>query len=293
MPADFTAPSGVQQDFLNIKAIDGFIVEAVIFQPQQVTPANTTIVIQVHGSGGNYAGDDSFIDGMLAEQGYAVLGINTRQHDENVNADNFFDIRKDIEAAVYTAKDMGFQQIVLNGHSLGNIQVQFYAATSWDPAIKGVLLTSMFANLPWKSRNILIKDEQNYHQLFQEAKQALAQGKITQTLPTEMGYLRGTTTPVTGQHFLTYRWDETSTASGIYWIKRIPLPILMMRGTNDPIILDFEPIELLGAATSEGSIVPSIKYVQIQGAGHSLSENQDAVVSGILSWLTGLGLQPK
>ena len=40
----------------------------------------------------------------LSARGYAALAISTRQHDERVNTDNFFDVRRDIEAAVVTAK---------------------------------------------------------------------------------------------------------------------------------------------------------------------------------------------
>jgi elongation factor G len=36
----------------------------------------------------------------LSPKGYAALSISTRQHDEHVNTDNFFDVRRDIEAAV-------------------------------------------------------------------------------------------------------------------------------------------------------------------------------------------------
>jgi len=35
-------------------------------------------------------------------------GISTRQHDTNLNTDNFFDVHKDIEAAVATAKALGY-----------------------------------------------------------------------------------------------------------------------------------------------------------------------------------------
>jgi pimeloyl-ACP methyl ester carboxylesterase len=36
---------------------------------------------------------------------------------------------------------LGYRSIVLQGHSLGTIQVAFYAATDWDPTIKAVILT--------------------------------------------------------------------------------------------------------------------------------------------------------
>ena len=75
-------------------------------------------------------------------RGYASLAINTRQHDDKINSDNFFDVRRDIEAALQVARALGYKKLVLQGHSLGNIQVQFYAATNWDRDIQAVILLS-------------------------------------------------------------------------------------------------------------------------------------------------------
>jgi pimeloyl-ACP methyl ester carboxylesterase len=75
-----------------------------------------------------------------------------------VNTDNFFEVHRDIEAAVATVRALGYRSILLQGHSLGTVQVEFYAATDWDPTIKAVILTGAFGRLPWKSRHILIQD---------------------------------------------------------------------------------------------------------------------------------------
>ena len=118
---------------------------------------------------------------------------------------NFFDVRKDIEAAVATAKALGYASIVLDGHSLGTIQVEYYAATNWDPAIKAVILTGPFGKLPWKSRNILIQNEDTYKKLGAAARGAVMTGRAADMLPMRMPYLGGRQTAVTAQHFLTYR----------------------------------------------------------------------------------------
>ena len=80
-----------------------------------------------------------------------MLAINTRQTGAAVNTDNFVEIRRDIEAAVYTARALGYKTLVLHGHSLGNIQVQYYAANNWEPDIKAVVLSGTFGNLPRES----------------------------------------------------------------------------------------------------------------------------------------------
>src|SRR5579885_18080 len=95
------AAAGTRLQFLAIDAIDGSRVDAVLWQPEATAPADTTLVLQVHGSGSNYAKPpNDFLGARLAAAGRAVLAINTRQHDERVATDNFYDVARDIDAAV-------------------------------------------------------------------------------------------------------------------------------------------------------------------------------------------------
>jgi len=181
-----------------------------------------------------------------------VLTISTRQHDSLINTDNFVEVRRDIEAAVYTARALGYRTLVLYGHSLGNIHVQYYAANTWDPDIKAVLLSGTFANLPWKSPHMLVQDEEAYRALSEAAMKSLREGHERDALPLRMRRTGDLEEPVTGQHFLTYRSEASSAADGTYWIKRIPKPILIMRDAGDAIVPPFEHYMLLSAATSAG-----------------------------------------
>ena len=297
LPDDMQPLLGASLQFLLIKAIDGFKVEAALWQPENKAPVDTTIIVQVHGSGGNLASLPlRAIARALSPRGYTALSISTRQHDEHVNTDNFFDVRRDIEAAVAIAKALGYRCIVLQGHSLGTIQVAFYAATDWDPAIKAVTLTGAFGKLPWKSRHVLIQDEGNYKALVDASLGALRTGKATEILPIKMRWLGGVETPVTAQHFLTYRDEQTSAADGTYWISRIPRPILVLRDQADGVVLPFEPYMLLSAAGTAGSLVPSIKYMLLPNErppsreGHQFADNAEALVDAVSSWLAEQGL---
>lgn len=292
LPAEVAAPAGVSLRFLAIKAIDGSPVDAALWHPAGKTPDATTLVVSVHGSGGSFHGHpNGFLSQGLAARGYGVLGINTRQSGARVNTDNFLDVRRDLEAAVHTARALGYRTLVLHGHSLGNIQVQLYAGTTWDGDLKAVVLTGMFANLPWKSRHLLVQDEENFRQLSEAAFKALREGKAGEVLPVRMGWITGQKVPLTGQHFLSYRWEPTSVADGTYWIRRIPRPILMVRDAGDAVIEPFEPYMLLSAATSAGSLVPSIKFTLLpnprrrSAAAHVFTDNQEPLVDAVASWL--------
>lgn len=292
LPDDMQPLPGASLRFLSIKAIDGFKVEAALWQPDNKPPAETTMIVQVHGSGSNLAELPlRAIARALSPKGYAALSISTRQHDEHVNTDNFFDVRRDIEAAVATVQALGYRSIVLEGHSLGTVQVEFYAATNWDPTIKAVVLTGAFGKLPWKSRNILVQDEDNYKALIEASLDALRSGKTAEILPFRMRWIGGVQTPVTAQHFLTYRDEQTSAADGTYWIARIPHPILILRDQSDGVVLPFEPYMLLSAAHAEGSLVQGIKYVLVpdehppSAKGHTFTDNTQPLIDAVAAWL--------
>ena len=288
VPADY---DGAALRFLAITAIDGSRIDAALWQP----PNATTLVLMVHGSGESYHGNpNGFLGKGLAERGYAVLAINTRQSGARVNTDNFMDVRRDIEAAFYTARALGYKSLVLHGHSLGNIQVQYFAANQWNssgqPEIKAVVLTGMFGNLPWKSRHLLVQDEQNWAELYGAASKQLREGRAAEVMPVQMGWITGQKVPMTAQHFLTYRWENSSAADGTYWIRRVPYPILMVRDDGDAIVQAFEPYMLLSAASTSGSLVPSIEYVKLPNkergpAEHGFIHNRQPLIETVAGWL--------
>lgn len=292
LSADFQPHEGISLRHVAIKTIDGFHVYAALWQPDRKQASDTVLVVMVHGSGGSYQrAPESALGARLALQGYAALAINTRQHDDAINTDNFFDIRRDIDAAVQTGRALGYRALVLQGHSLGSIQVQFYAATNWDHDIKTVILLGAFGNLPWKTRSILVQNEDNFRGLIDASMKSLRDGTLDKPLPVQMHYFTDQDVPVTGQHFLTYRWNQTSVADGTFWVHRIPMPILLVRDQSDGLIQPFEPYMLLAAAHGEGSLAPSIDYILLPNArpislkGHYFDGNEQALADVIAKWL--------
>ena len=65
----------------------------------------------------------------------------------------------------------------------------------------------------------------------------------------------------------------------------------MVRDDGDAIMLPFEPSMLLSAATSPGSLVPSIKFVALSKAngqnplGHDFADNQQQLIETVAVWL--------
>jgi hypothetical protein len=65
MPAENEAPAGTSLRFLVVTAIDGSLVEAALWQPGDRPVNTTTLVIDVHGSGGTFHGPPN---GFLARR---------------------------------------------------------------------------------------------------------------------------------------------------------------------------------------------------------------------------------
>ena len=132
--------------------------------------------------------------------------------------------------------------------------------------------------------------------LHDAALQSLRDGRQAELLPLRMRRTGTVTEPVSGQHFLSYRSEAASTADGTYWIRRVPQPILMIRDDGDIFIQSFEPHMLLAAAKSPGSLVSSVKYVQLPNQkgpnanGHSFGDNQQPLANAIADWLQQLDL---
>ena len=301
LSADFNPRDGVSLRFIAIKAIDGFQIDAALWEPSNTPAVDTTLIVMIYGSGGSYQrAPESTLGPRLAMRGYASLAINTRQHDDKINSDNFFDVRRDIEAALQVARALGYKKLVLQGHSLGNIQVQFYAATNWDRDIQAVILLSPFGNLPWKSRNILVQDEERFRALIEASMKSLRDGTVDRVLPIKMRFATPVSpsaqeAPITAQHFLTYRWEKSSVADGTYWIHRIPNPVLIVRDQSDAGIAPFEPYMLLAAAHSEGSLVRKIDYVLLPDTqppslrGHYFDRNEEPLADTLAKWISELG----
>ncbi len=62
---------------------------------------------------------------------------------------------------------------------------------NWDPDIKGVILLGAFGNLPWKSRNILVQNEENFQALIDASMKALRNGTLGEYLPVKMRAIAG------------------------------------------------------------------------------------------------------
>jgi pimeloyl-ACP methyl ester carboxylesterase len=287
---DYSAPDDVTAAFFELTSLDGRSGTAVLLTPDTVAEG-APLVISIHGSGGSIVSQPvHLLSQGLTAGGIPVLAVDTRQSGDAVNTDSFYATVRDIEAAFWAARDLGFDRIALHGHSLGTSQVAYFAATHFHSEIVGVVLSGLFADLPWKSRHMLINDEAAYGRLGVAAVEAAQAGDFGRILPEPMRWLGGRDMPVSAAHFLTYRQTGTAGARSIDWVARVPYPLLMVRDEHDPVINYFEPGQMERAAL-EG-ITPSVTSVHLKSEagsnGHAFETSGDELVALVQPWLSDL-----
>jgi alpha-beta hydrolase superfamily lysophospholipase len=77
---------------------------------------------------------------------------------------------------------------------------------------------------------------------------------------------------------------EAHAATTYKQIDRISLPILMIRGENDPIVENWETEALALIARKSGN--QNVRVKQIPGAGHDCMQNSDEMLKEIIHMLT-------
>lgn len=285
------APTAVRpaDDALDVVSPDGRVGRALLIEPGP--PQDTVLFLSVHGSGEDpsHPMHETVARG-LAARGIASLRVRTRQAGSAVNTDLFYDSVRDVEAAFWAATARGYRRVVLHGHSLGSAQACYLSATLWRPEIRGVVLTGAFANLPVKTRRVLVGDDVVYRALRADALAALADRRPEDEVPTLMPWIFGRPVPVTAQHFLTYRDTRSAAARTVEWLPRVPYPTLMLRDEHDTVVAHAEFDELRSTALS--GIAPGFVAQEIPSRpgtqSHWFEHSREALVGAVAGWITAL-----
>jgi pimeloyl-ACP methyl ester carboxylesterase len=248
----------------------------------------------MHGTLGNYySATMGFLFPRMVQRGFAFFGINMRY--SNLAAkdrllDNFFDSYSDILASVQFLKNAGYHNIIIMGHSMGTLHATYFCAINHDPSIIGMIISGPFADLPAKTRKVLIHDEDSYRKLHKYSMDFIRENRPNDLLPLEMGFLGGTKIKVTAINFYTYRDTSGSRAVSRYWIKFVSVPVLVLRDAGDQIIGPGEPLQLLRSSRSPGSLPKKIQYQLIpnpkgpNSKGHQFLDNMNPMADMIQEW---------
>jgi pimeloyl-ACP methyl ester carboxylesterase len=285
-PAKFT------EEIVYAKTDDGFTHCGAIFAPAKES-AKPKVVIWVHGSGMNfYYPTYVRICRGLAEQGYACISVNTRMHDlgtiagwqgdKRIRGGGYWGLNsdqdRDIAAWIKFAKERGFTEIVLAGHSAGSTAVRAYLAEKQDRCVVGMVYASGAIQPVKRSTD---------PDLLAEAKKLVAAGRGEDLLrfpnrPTPSFVSAATYLDLTLKAPDKDFFGVETPSPGV---ARIQCPILAFYGTKEPDIGKPADLELLKTCVKRLQNGPArIDTAVIENAGHMYDGQEAQVAEVIAKW---------
>ena len=149
-------PGKFPEQVVFVRSKDDVVSGGVLFTASKQT-AKPVAVVWIHGWGANfYLPSYVGIGRALAERGFTTISANTRMHDignvekydlgKRVRGGGYWGVTsedaRDIAAWVDFAQKLGFDRVILVGHSAGWASVARYQADTRDPRIAGLVFAS-------------------------------------------------------------------------------------------------------------------------------------------------------
>jgi len=264
---------------------DGLTLEGVVIRPTSAA-ARPVPVIWVHGLTGRFYAKSSILTGRdLAAAGYTFISGNNRGHDFGARIprkdgdallagggwERFDESPHDVDAWITFATSLGFERVVILGHSLGALKVAYYQAQRQDPRVAGLVAASA-----------ALRAARPDPDLVRLAERMEAEGKAQDLLPW------GSSRAGAGTHSAATFLNRVRTGLDQYGldvadpaIGTIRCPILAFFGTVQDTgdQADLEMIRRNAKATER------VDTAIVEGADHVYTGRESAVAQVVLSWL--------
>lgn len=207
-----------KKEFIILNTEDGCFLPGLV---QHSNKQTKSIIIFIHGSGGNFFKSD-YYEEMFEEfnyYGYDFMISNNRGSEqffrlhrknkgisETIKAgniyENFDDSIYDIEAAVNYAKDMRYEDIILVGQSLGTLKVQYYLEQ-----IGGINKAILLSPVDMVSR-FRDRVKEKYDELISKSKKLVQKGKPYEMVTNEFAALKVSSTMAIGSKADLFKLEE-------------------------------------------------------------------------------------
>jgi pimeloyl-ACP methyl ester carboxylesterase len=280
---------------VNVTTRDGLLLHGLLTEPVQ--PAHT-IDIHIHGAGGNFYGNNYFegLTHRLVDLGLAYLSTNNRgagvyelekgSISHGVSLEKFADCVLDIDAWIECAREKGYENIVLEGHSYGTEKIVYYMNEGrHKDRVKGVILLGFSDNVGTQ-----MKYEQSIGKNYLQEAKALASKGEHERLLTDLFGLCGEL-PVSAQTYLHCMAPHSANALALplrqgghlTYFQNIHVPILGIIGDQDESEYTVIPIkaavELLKTENSRAEVY------QVEKSDHVFSGKEAEVIALIADFM--------
>lgn len=273
----------MKQKLVRIKAIDNIEMVGILYEPEE---KGNQIVMHVHGLCGNFY-ENRFIDTLAktyTNQGISFLTFNNRGTNfisELLKGNEFeviggcyeifTDCLLDIEGAINYVKEIGYSEVILEGHSYGCNKVVYYYTKRKDETIKKIVLLAP-CDIPQECVKFLREDE--YLTAKNESIKLVNEGKSRELIDFSVnangkisaGTFCNDFLPGGENDFLKYR-DGIDGKSDV--LNSIDIPVLIIFGDEDECVLT-QDIDIIKKYLKNNINICNIQI--ITGADHSYTD---------------------
>lgn len=286
----------MQTSLVRFQTKDDLILQGLLYEPAQATKR---VILHVHGmSGNNY--ENGFYPEMASQNtaaGWAFFAINNRGHDYIADipvageeehyrrVGNAYEVFEeclfDIEAAIDYLVAAGYEEIVLQGHSLGAVKIAYYCAQRDDRRVRKLILLSPPDMVG------LAEADPEYMRFIEEAKKLVAAGNPDQLPPKVIwgSYWLSAKTmldfSLPGNEIDVFNFTRPQAQSVL---SKLHIPILAVMGELDDAVTIPIP-EAMAMLKQKCSACTDYTESIIAKAPHSYFGAEAALAATIVSWL--------
>jgi dienelactone hydrolase len=273
------------EELVWIESEDGIRLDGVVIRPA-ARGSRPVVVVHVHGFTGRFSHPAHVLVGRgLARHGVTSVSGNNRgwAFGETTQRragpvvigsgwERFEECPLDVGAWVSFAAGLGFEAVVLLGHSFGAPKAVYYQAVRQDPRVRALVLASPGrARLPEIDPGVLA-----------QAERLVAEGRGTDLLP--WGSFRDGA--LSAQTLLDHaRLDPFGVRSAEAPVGRVRCPILAFYGSEEPAVGTPVELELIRRNAAAAARVDTR---MVAGADHSYAGRGPEVADLIAEWLDSL-----
>lgn len=291
---------------INFLATDGVILNGLIYESKEKTK---DIILAVHGMSSNcFKKRDEIIANKANEFGIDYFCFNNRgselvkyikkmtdgKKEEKLGGTSYEDVLdgyEDIVGAILKLKELGYQNIYLQGHSLGCTKIVYTYNELKDEEsddilenIKGVILLSLI-DIPATLKTYLGDKFSKYLELAEEKER---EGKLLEFMPKE-AFIH----PISTKTFLRYARDNQEIDFAQYGkdtelskLNNITAPLFMRWGNDNEMIL--QNAEELVTIVSNHISNPNKDINYIDGANHNYTGKEEILAKQIIKFMERL-----
>lgn len=295
------AGQGITQNVITLLTDDGAQIPAILMHPAKGMNTHNPGVVLHHGGPGGHPARGCCAPRWAAEHlaslGYTTLNPLSR-HASGRNAGTyrtqpFETATLDVKAAVDFLDQLGAQDIILAGHSLGSIRVTRYMVDTQDPRVKAMAHYAPTRDLAeWMEANM---GRERYLDVVQKTSNMVAEGRGDEYIyevyePSYPAPPGGESASLqTARNWLNW-WGPAAQTRTTVGFGQLSVPLLLLSGDEDTFVTMPYMEELKAAAVKAPRV--DLRWYD-GGVGHLFQGARDEASKDTSDWLKEIGLGPR